>query len=236
MEPISAEQRNGKGQEWTLPRQNRRYGNAAKRLPEGFGGRFNAAAPPGTRRRDPAVGPQRTPGHRDAETGKPALAAIIEAVEEMREDVPRISVGGLYLQFRCRGGRWALVTREDVRMALAGIECTARREFLPPEGTESVRRPVSRTPHGCWPQFQQAVAELGARGADVAGILRLLPGLGWEKVARDDVTRALRRIRTANTPWHFLPGRPLPAPRQAAPGLCPSCEVLITDRGLCRCS
>jgi hypothetical protein len=236
MESTSAEQRANRGQEWSLPRQNRRYGNAAKQLPDGFGGRLNAAAPPGTRRRIAAADGRRDPGHHGAENGKPGLAAIIEAVEEMREDLPRISVGGLYLQFRCRGGRWALVTREDVRVALAGIECAARREFLPPDGPESRRRPAARTPHGSWAQFQQAVAELGGRGAEPAAMLRLLRDLGWQRVGPDDVTRALRRIRTANTPWHFLPGRSLPAPRQAAPGLCPSCEAPVTDLGLCRCS
>ena len=236
MESTSAEQRNDQGREWSLLRQARRYGNAARRPPDVFQGRHNAPDVPGLRRRAAAVDGRRAADGRDDEMGKPALPAIIAAVEEMREDRPRAGVGGLYMQFRCRGGRWALVTLEDVRVALAGIECAARREFLPPSGTESIRRPMPRTPHGFWPQFQRAVAELSDQGSDVAGMARLLHGLGWRRVGHDDVARALRRIKAANAPRNFLPGRSLPAPRQAAPGLCPSCEVPITDLGLCRCS
>jgi hypothetical protein len=236
MGSMNTQQWDNRSREWVPPRQEARYGNAAKLLPEDVGGRRNAAVPPGLRRRPSVPYNRRAPAQREAEAGKPALPAIIQAVEEMREDLPRIDVGGLYQQFRCRGGRWALVTREDVRMALAGIECAARREFLAPEGTESVRRPVVRTPYGCWPQFQQAVAELSDTGTEVAGILRSLHDQGWQRVGHDDVTRALRRIKAANTPRHFLPGRSLPAPRQAAPGLCPSCAAPVTDLGLCRCS
>lgn len=129
-----------------------------------------------------------------------------------------------------------MITPEDVRVALAGIECAARREFHCPEPGKEFRRPVARTPHGSWPLFRQAVAELHERGADVAGIVRLLPERGWRQVGHDDVAGALRRIRAANTPRHFLPGRSLPAPRQAGPGICPSCGIRITDLGLCRCS
>jgi len=236
MGSMSTQQWDNRSREWTPPRQGVRYENAAKSLPEDFGGRRNAAVPPGLRRLRTGPDHRRAPAQRDAEAAKPALTAIIQAVEEMREDLPRIDVGGLYLQFRCRGGRWALVTREDVRVALAGIECAARREFLPPGGTESARRPIPRTPYGFWPQFQQAVAELSDAGTEVAGILRSLREQGWQRVGHDDVTRALRRIKAANTPRHFLPGRSLPAPRQAAPGLCPSCEAPVTDLGLCRCS
>ncbi|MFI7542552.1 hypothetical protein [Actinoplanes sp. NPDC049599] len=236
MESTSADRWDNASRQWAPPRQKRRPANAAKSLPDGFGGRSNVASAPGTRRRETPAGTARTSARPVVETGKPALRAIIQAVEEMREDRPRICVGGLYLQFRCRGGRWALVTREDVRVALAGIECAARREFLAPGGAESPRRPAARTPHGSWPLFQQAVAELGGRGADPAGMLRLLHERGWQRVGHDDVARALRRIGTANTPRHFLPGQSLPAPRQAAPGLCPSCAVPITDLGLCRCS
>ena len=233
MEPMSAGQRNDKSQEWAPPRQNRRYGNATKLLPDGFGGRTNAAFPPGARQRAGTPLTRRAPDQRDPAEVKPGLPEIIKAVEEMREDWPRIEVGGLYLQFRCRGGRWTLVTREDVRRALAGIECAARREFLAARGA---KKPVARTPHGFWPQFQAAVGELSGAGAEVDRIIRVLRERGWQRVGRDDVTRALRRIKAANAPRHFLPGRSLPAPRQAAPGLCPSCEVPITDLGLCRCS
>jgi hypothetical protein len=231
----SAGQRNDHGRDWGPPRQARRYGNAAKRLPDGFAGRYNAASPPGVRRRTPADG-HRAAGRPAAEESKPALAAIIAAVEELREDLPRAGVGGLYLQFRCRGGRWALVTLEDVRVALARIECAARREFRPPDGAGTGRRPVPRTPHGSWPQFQQAVAELSDRGTEVAGMLEVLHERGWQRVGSDDVTRALRRIKAANAPGHYRPGRSLPTPRQAAPGLCPACEVPVTDLGRCRCS
>jgi hypothetical protein len=231
-----AAQRNDKHREWALPRQNRRYGNAAKLLPDGLGDRHNAASAPGTRRRPSVIDSRRVPGRRDAEEGKPALTAIIAAIEEMREDLPRIGVGGLYLQFRCRGGRWALVTREDVRVALAEIECAARREFLPPDGTAHSRRPGGRTPYGSWPQFERAVDEVRERGADVAGIVRQLRERGWQRVGPDEVAVALRRIKAANAPLHFLPGRSLPAPRRPVPGVCPSCEVLITELGLCRCS
>ncbi|GIE48898.1 hypothetical protein Ani05nite_24320 [Amorphoplanes nipponensis] len=154
----------------------------------------------------------------------------------MREELPRISVGGLCQQFRCRGGGWALVTREDVRMALADIECAERREFVAPPGSENARRPAARTPHGCWPQFQQAVAALSDGGCGAAVILRSLREAGWRQVGPDEVAGALRRIKAANAARHFGPGRPLPAPRQSAPGLCPSCEVPVTDLGRCRCS
>jgi len=221
MESTAGEQRNDKSREWSVPRQERRYGNAAKWLPDGLGNRPDAG---------PATGlPRRA-------MSRPALPAIIGAVQEMRKTLPRIGVGGLYQQFRCRGGRWALVTREDVRVALAGIECAARREFLYPSAAGQFRRPVPRTPHGCWPLFRQAVAELRDRGADVAGIVRTLREDGWRQVGPDDVAGALRRIKAANAPRHFLPGRPLPAPRQAGPGICPSCGMRITDLGLCRCS
>jgi hypothetical protein len=153
----------------------------------------------------------------------------------MREELPRIGVGGLYQQFRCRGGRWALVTREDVRVALAGIECAARREFTAPISCERFRRPVARTPHGSWPQFREALAGLRDGGADVTGIVRGLRAAGW-RVSDDDVTGALRRIKAANTPRHFLPGRSLPVPRRAGPGICSSCGTPVTDLGLCRCS
>jgi hypothetical protein len=229
----SAGQRNEPGREWQLPLQARRRGNAAGRLPDG---RPDGAPPTGTQRRITAAERHRAAGPADAETGKPALPAIIAAVEELREDLPRAGVGALYLQFRCRGGRWALVTLEDVRVALAGIERAARREFLPPAGTDSSRRPVPRTPHGFWPEFQRAVAELSDRGIDVAGSVRLLHDTGWRQVGPDDVIRARRRLKAVNTPGHFLPGRSLPTPRQAAPGLCPACEVPVTDLGLCRCS
>ncbi len=154
----------------------------------------------------------------------------------MREEMPGIRLGGLYQQFRCRGGRWALLTREDVRTALAGIECVARRKSLFTGAEEAFRRPAPPTPHGSWPLFRQAVAELRDRGADVPGIVRVLRDRGWQRVDRDDVAGALRRIKAANAPRQFLPGRSLPAPRQTGPGICPSCGVLITDLGLCRCS
>jgi hypothetical protein len=224
---MESKQRNGR--KWTPPRQNGRSDNAAKHLTDGFGIGPNAAFPPGARQRTPLVPPP-------AEEGKPTRAAIVLAVEELREDHPRIDVGGLYLQFRCRGGRWSLVTREDVRAALADIECAARREFRSPEVSEAPKRAAVRTPQGYWEQFQQAVADLHDGGTDPETIVRTLTGSGWRRVHRDDVTAALRRLRTANTPWHFRPGRPLPAPRPAPPGLCPSCDFPVTDLGLCRCS
>lgn len=161
------------------------------------------------------------------------MVSIIEAVEVMREDHPRIDVGGLYQQFRCRGGRWALITREDVRIALAGLECAARQEFPVPHP----QRIVPRTPEGAWPQFQRAVTDLHTTGGlDAVEITRHLIDTGWSQVAEADVTAVLRRIRTANTGRHFMPGRSLPAPRRTVPEICPSCDVRITDLGTCRCS
>jgi hypothetical protein len=225
--------------EWALPHQGRRRRNAARqlsdapcnqhdnsgrRVPDALGSRPDAAA-----------GSRRIPGRRGAEPGRPELAAIVAAVEEMREDRPRIGVGGLCQQFRCRGGQWTLVTREDVRAALALIECAARREFTAPHSAERSRRRAARTPHVSWPQFRQAVTEWRDRGADVPGIVARLRESGWQ-VGHDDVTGALRRIKAANAPRHFLPGQSLPAPRQPGPGICLSCEAPITDLGLCRCS
>jgi hypothetical protein len=223
MESTGAKQRNDRSREWSVPRQERRTGNAGKWLPD-------AGAAPA-----PRVSINRAPGQRGAERGRPGMPAIIAAVEEMREDRPRIDVGGLYQQFRCRGGRWALVTREDVRVALAEIECAARREFAAPRPAGATPRRTARTPHGAWPQFREAVAELQNSGADLLAMVRELRAAGW-RVSEDDVAGALRRIKVANAPRHFLPGQSLPAPRQAGPGVCPSCEIPITDLGLCRCS
>jgi hypothetical protein len=286
----NADQRNDPGREWGLPRPARRYGNAAKRLPDGFAGRHNAAPAPGLRRRATAADDLREAGRREAEEGKPALPEIVAAIEEFRAELPRTGVGGLYLQFRCRGGRWAQVTLEDVRVALAGIEAAARRQLWRPSdtapngpetggpgnggpenggpgnggpgnsssrngsagnggpgnggrgddgqqesGSEPRPRPAPRTPHCSWPQFQQAVAELSGPDADVTAIVGLLNERGW-RAGPDDVTRALRRVKAANAARNLLPGRSLPTPRQAAPGLCPACEVPITDLGMCRCS
>jgi hypothetical protein len=220
MASTGEQQRNDKSGEWAAPRQQRRFANAGRQWP----GR--RAVHPVTRR---------LPGQHGTVRAKPVLSAIMEAVEEMREELPRIDVGGLYQQFRCRGGNWALVTREDVRAALAGIESAARREFVAPETEEPSRRPVTRTPHSAWPQFRQAVGELYDGGADICEMVRRLRASGW-RVSADDVAGALRRIKAANTPRHFLPGRSLPAPRQAGPGICPSCGRPVTDLGLCRCS
>jgi len=181
MEPTGPAPWNNSGH-WTPPSRQPHHHNAARRLPDGFGGRHNAATPPGTRRPDVPAGRHRLPGQRAAEAGKPEPAAIRAAVEEWREE--------------------------------AG----------------------ARTPHGYWPQFQQAVAELSAGGVDVAGMVRLLHAAGWRQVGPDEVTGALRRIKAANAARHFLPGRSLPAPRPAPPGRCPSCEVPVTEWGLCRCS
>jgi hypothetical protein len=228
MASTGAKQRNDKSREWAVPRQQRRPGNAGGRFPD-TGSAHGPARPAVIR----PTG--RTPGQRGAERGRPGLPAIIGAIEEMREELPRIGVGGIYQQFRCRGGRWAEISREDVRVALAGIECAARREFVAPIPGERFHRPAARTPHGSWPQFRQALTELRDSGADVAAIVRRLRTAGW-RVSHDDVTGALRRIKAANAPRHFLPGRSLPAPRQAGPGICPSCGAPVTERGLCRCS
>lgn len=84
------------------------------------------------------------------------------------------------------------MSRDDIRVALAGIESAARRELLSRNAVGAFRRPAPRPTE--------------------------------------------RRIAAANAPRHFPPGRSLPAPRQAAPGLCPSCGIRVTDLGLCRCS
>jgi hypothetical protein len=227
MESTGAKQRNDRNREWSVPRQERRAGNAGNWL-SGAG-----ASPEPRRRATSSI--NRAPGQRGPERGRPGMPAIVAAVEEMRDDRPRIDVGGLYQQFRCRGGRWALVTREDVRVALAGIECAARREFAAPRPAGASPRRTVRTPHGAWPQFREAVTELRNSGADMPGIVRGLRAAGWQ-VSHDDVAGALRRIKAANTPRHFLPGQSLPAPRQAGPGICPSCETPVTELGLCRCS
>ncbi|GAA3953491.1 hypothetical protein [Actinoplanes auranticolor] len=227
MESTGAKQRNDRSAEWSVPRQERRAGNAGKWL-SGAG-----AAPDARPGATSSI--NRAPGQRGPERGRPALPAIIAAVEEMREDRPRIDVGGLYQQFRCRGGRWALVTREDVRVALAGIECTARRKFAAPRAEGASPRRTARTPHGAWPQFREAVTELRDSGADLPGIVRWLRAADWQ-VSQDDVAGALRRIKAANAPRHFLPGQSLPAPRPTGPGICPSCEAPVTELGLCRCS
>ena len=221
---INAKRHNDRNGEQFVPRQGRRPANNGARLHDGPGNRPAAASGSHGRKA----------GTSQDEHGKPSLRSIITAVEEMREDRPRIDVGGLYLQFRCRGGRWALVTREDVRAALAGIECVARREFVAPDSGEQFRRPAARTPHASWPPFLKAVAGLRDRGLEAPEMVSELRASGWQ-ATRDDVAAALRRTHT-NTPRPFPPGRPLPAPRPAGPEICGSCGVVVTDLGLCRCS
>ena len=86
-----------------------------------------------------------------------------------------------------------------------------------------------RTPHGGWPQFLKAVAALRYQRIDVPGMAGRLRDSGW-RADHDDVAGAGDAAR------HFRPGRSLPAPRQAAPDVCPSCGSPVTDLGLCRCS